>query len=30
MDQGCIVAIGPTEDILKDKTLLEAHGLELP
>jgi cobalt/nickel transport system ATP-binding protein len=30
MDQGCIVTIGPTEDILKDKTLLEAHGLELP
>lgn len=30
MDQGRIVADGPTEQLLIDNTLLEAHGLELP
>ena len=30
MDEGQIVADGDTEAILKDKALLEAHGLELP
>lgn len=30
MDGGCIVAQGATRDILTDKGLLEAHGLELP
>ena len=30
MWQGQIIADGPTEEILTDRTLLEAHGLELP
>ena len=30
LDEGKIMADGPTEDILKDKSLLEQHGLELP
>ncbi len=30
MDHGQITADGPTERILKDKALLEAHGLEMP
>lgn len=30
MDQGRIVIAGATEHILKDKVLLEAHGLEMP
>jgi len=30
MDQGCIVADGPTERLLRDAALLEAHGLESP
>jgi len=30
MDEGCIVADGPTEVILSDQVLLEAHGLERP
>ena len=30
MDHGCIVADGPTEAILNDAALLEAHGLEKP
>ncbi|MGN1167144.1 MAG: energy-coupling factor ABC transporter ATP-binding protein [Lachnospiraceae bacterium] len=30
MADGCIVADGKTEDILKDKELLEKNGLELP
>jgi cobalt transport protein ATP-binding subunit len=28
MDEGCIVADGPTEQLLGDRQLLEAHGLE--
>jgi cobalt/nickel transport system ATP-binding protein len=30
MDEGRIVADGPTEDLMKDGKLLEAHGLEKP
>jgi hypothetical protein len=30
MDQGRIVADGPTARFLADQALLEAHGLELP
>ncbi len=30
MDEGRIVADGPTEDLLRDEALLAAHGLELP
>jgi cobalt/nickel transport system ATP-binding protein len=30
MDEGVIVADGPTDEILADATLLEAHGLEAP
>ena len=30
MDAGCIVADGPTDRILSDAALLEAHGLEAP
>jgi cobalt transport protein ATP-binding subunit len=30
VDQGRIVADGPTDDLLRDVALLEAHGLELP
>ena len=30
MDAGCIVADGPTSEILADAALLEAHGLEAP
>jgi cobalt/nickel transport system ATP-binding protein len=30
MDDGLIVADGPTDEILADTTLLEAHGLEAP
>lgn len=30
MDAGKIVAIGPTQTILSDQDLLEAHGLEIP
>ena len=30
LDEGRVVADGPTEDILSDRTLLEAHGLEAP
>lgn len=30
MDEGCIVADGPTEALLADPSLLEEHGLELP
>ena len=28
MDEGCIVADGPSADILADAALLDAHGLE--
>ena len=30
MDGGAVVADGPTESLLSDRDLLEAHGLELP
>jgi energy-coupling factor transporter ATP-binding protein EcfA2 len=30
MDEGKIVADGPTSDLLSDESLLEAHGLEKP
>lgn len=30
MDEGCIVADGPTDKLLNDEELLEAHGLEKP
>jgi cobalt/nickel transport system ATP-binding protein len=30
MDEGCIVADGPTVELMKDGKLLEAHGLEKP
>ncbi len=30
MDEGCIVADGPTQDLMNDTVLLEAHGLERP
>jgi cobalt/nickel transport system ATP-binding protein len=30
MDQGCVVADGPTAELLLQPDLLEAHGLELP
>jgi cobalt transport protein ATP-binding subunit len=30
MDEGCVVADGPTARILSDELLLEAHGLERP
>jgi cobalt/nickel transport system ATP-binding protein len=30
MDEGRIVADGPTEELMEDKKLLEAHGLEKP
>ena len=30
MDEGCIVADGSTENLLKNTPLLTAHGLELP
>lgn len=30
MDEGRIVADGPTKDLLEDRALLEAHGLERP
>lgn len=30
LDEGCVVADGPTEAILSDAALLERHGLEMP
>ena len=30
MDDGRVIADGRTSDILRDKSLLEAHGLEVP
>ncbi len=30
MDRGCIVADGPTAELLADEALLQAHGLEMP
>jgi energy-coupling factor transporter ATP-binding protein EcfA2 len=30
LDQGQVVADGPTDDLMDDKPLLEAHGLERP
>lgn len=30
MDEGKVVAIGPSKDLLGDAALMEAHGLELP
>ena len=30
MDEGCIVADGPTGKLLEDEVLLNAHGLEKP
>jgi energy-coupling factor transporter ATP-binding protein EcfA2 len=30
MDEGCIVADGPTGKLLQDEALLNAHGLEQP
>jgi hypothetical protein len=30
MDEGRVVADGPTETLLEDPLLLEAHGLEKP
>lgn len=30
MDEGCVVADGPTQALLADEALLEAHGLEKP
>jgi cobalt/nickel transport system ATP-binding protein len=30
LDEGRIIADGNTDEILKDKELLESHGLELP
>ena len=30
MDEGCVVADGLTMEILKDESLLQAHGLEMP
>jgi energy-coupling factor transporter ATP-binding protein EcfA2 len=30
MDEGKIVADGPTADLMNDEALLEAHGLEKP
>ena len=30
LDQGKLIADGRTEDILRDRELLEAHSLELP
>jgi len=30
MDEGQVVADGPTEVLMNDVTLLEAHGLEQP
>ena len=30
MDEGRVVADGPTETLMEDETLLEAHGLERP
>ena len=30
MDQGCIVADGPTATLMEDAALLESHGLERP
>jgi len=30
MDQGCIVADGPTRNLMEDAVLLESHGLERP
>jgi cobalt/nickel transport system ATP-binding protein len=30
MDEGKIVADGPTRELLQDPALLEAHGLERP
>jgi hypothetical protein len=30
MDDGLVVADGPTDEILADSVLLEAHGLEAP
>lgn len=30
MDEGCVVADGLTEEVLRDEGFLEAHGLELP
>ena len=30
MDEGCIVADGPTLDLLADEDFLHAHGLEMP
>jgi cobalt/nickel transport system ATP-binding protein len=30
LDEGCIVADGPTENLLSDAALMEAHGLEVP
>ena len=30
LDNGCLVADGPTPEILKDKAILEKHGLEVP
>ena len=30
MDEGCVVADGPTQALLNDESLLAAHGLEKP
>jgi cobalt/nickel transport system ATP-binding protein len=30
LDQGRLIAAGPTRDLLSDQTLMEAHGLEVP
>jgi len=30
IDEGAIVADGPTRELLQDEALLTAHGLELP
>jgi len=30
MDDGCIVADGPTQELMADEALLNAHGLEKP
>ena len=30
MDEGCVVADGPTPELLMDESFLQAHGLEMP